>query len=165
MIADGLTLLEISDALGIVRQMADFHSSEIRRRTCARTTCEAIAILIASGVVPITPSIPTVELSIRQTQVLRGYAGGLSQAEVAAHLGLIESTVDFHGARVRAKLGAKTTAHAIAIAMSSDTRSRNGEVVLDKARWRREVIPMTPAQARACARSQARIDSKIARAK
>jgi DNA-binding CsgD family transcriptional regulator len=56
-------------------------------------------------------------LSARETQVLRQLALGLSPTEIAAQLGISGDTARNHLRNARAKLGAKTRVHAVALAL------------------------------------------------
>jgi DNA-binding CsgD family transcriptional regulator len=60
------------------------------------------------------------ELSPREKQVLRRIALGDTVPEVADHLGIGYETARRHTKGARAKLGARTTAQAVAIAVSLD---------------------------------------------
>ena len=59
-------------------------------------------------------------LTPRETEILKMYARGMTHPEIAGKLWLATETVKSHTKHIRAKLGAKTTAHAIAIAMSRE---------------------------------------------
>ncbi|HEY0143650.1 MAG TPA: response regulator transcription factor [Thermoanaerobaculia bacterium] len=54
-------------------------------------------------------------LSAREREVLRHVAGGLSNKEIAAQLGIAERTVKFHVTAILGKLGAENRAQAVAI--------------------------------------------------
>jgi DNA-binding CsgD family transcriptional regulator len=56
-------------------------------------------------------------LSAREREVLRWSAAGRRQIEIAATLGLSERTIENHLRRIRRKLGARTTAEAVRIAL------------------------------------------------
>jgi len=56
-------------------------------------------------------------LTPRQADVLGLMARGLTALEVAALLGLTVETVKDHGKHARKRLGARNTAHAVAIAL------------------------------------------------
>jgi DNA-binding CsgD family transcriptional regulator len=58
------------------------------------------------------------QLTIRERQCLSLTASGLVAKQIAAELGISEKTVELHLARSRHKLGARTTAQAIAINMA-----------------------------------------------
>jgi DNA-binding CsgD family transcriptional regulator len=59
-------------------------------------------------------------LSQREVQILRLKARGLTSAQAAAELGIGYETVKSHLRTARSKLGADTTAQAIAVAISLD---------------------------------------------
>ena len=56
-------------------------------------------------------------LSPRQSEVLRHAAAGATMQATADALGLYVDTVREHRAKMRAKLGARSTHHAVAIAL------------------------------------------------
>jgi len=60
------------------------------------------------------------ELTPREVLVLKRLALGDTQVEVAAHLGTSFETVRKQAKLARARLGARTNAHAVAIAISLD---------------------------------------------
>jgi DNA-binding CsgD family transcriptional regulator len=57
-----------------------------------------------------------IDLTAREQQIFRLIAEGLHPSQVAAHLELTQTTVNGVMLRVRRKLGAQTTAHAVFIA-------------------------------------------------
>jgi DNA-binding CsgD family transcriptional regulator len=57
------------------------------------------------------------KLTKRQEQVLQMYASGLSREEIGQRLGISPETVKNHFARARYRLGALTSANAVAIAI------------------------------------------------
>jgi len=59
-------------------------------------------------------------LSGREQQVLADLAHGLSNKEIAQHLGISPRTVEIHRANLIGKIGAKSSAHAIRIAIHGD---------------------------------------------
>lgn len=59
-------------------------------------------------------------LSRRQREILYRIALGMTGTEAAADLGVSYETVKRHLSIVRAKLKARTTCHAVALAMSYD---------------------------------------------
>lgn len=58
-------------------------------------------------------------LTLREREVMRWIAAGKRQADAAQLLGLSERTVENHLRRIRARLGASTTAEAVRIAVSA----------------------------------------------
>lgn len=62
------------------------------------------------------PSVPRGGLSYRQLQILAGLARGQSNDEIARSLWVSEHTVKTHVAGVLRKLGARSRAHAVALA-------------------------------------------------
>ena len=56
-------------------------------------------------------------LSAREREVLRWVAAGRRQIDIAATLGLSERTIENHLRRIRRRLGARTTAEAVRIAL------------------------------------------------
>ena len=59
-------------------------------------------------------------LSGREQQVLADLAHGLSNKEIAQHLGISPRTVEIHRANLIGKIGATSSAHAIRIAIHGD---------------------------------------------
>lgn len=68
-----------------------------------------------STAVRATPGAYLGPLSEREKEVLHQLAAGLRRAEIAIALGITESTVHFHLRRLRAKLQARTLAHAVSL--------------------------------------------------
>lgn len=62
---------------------------------------------------------PPKRLSPRMLDVLRGIASGKSYVQIAASLGISVSVVKNYSARLRDRLGAATSAEAVAIASRS----------------------------------------------
>lgn len=60
------------------------------------------------------------ELTRREVQVLKLQAYGFTGPEVARRLGISKESVKTYNARVKSRLGARTAAHAVAIAMSRE---------------------------------------------
>lgn len=58
------------------------------------------------------------ELTERERQVLRLAANGLTRGEMAVRLNLALDTVKTHTRRLREKLGARNTTHAVALGLS-----------------------------------------------
>lgn len=65
-----------------------------------------------------TPEPGRAALTPRESQILQRIAEGMSSAQVASSLGLSPRTVDNHKQRIYAKLGVRSQAHAIAMAMA-----------------------------------------------
>lgn len=61
---------------------------------------------------------PAVMLSPREVEVLRAVAEGLTTRSVGRRLGLSPKTVENHKGRIFSKLGVRTQAHAVSIAMA-----------------------------------------------
>jgi DNA-binding CsgD family transcriptional regulator len=80
----------------------------IRRVRSFETSCEARAFVDASGVRLLTP---------RERQVISLVAEGLNAEQVAENLIVSPFTVRTHIRNAKEKLGARTTAHAIAKAL------------------------------------------------
>ena len=59
-------------------------------------------------------------LSRRQKEVLSLVSRGATDSEIARHLGLSVDTVAWHMREIRARLGARSRAHAVALAMRHD---------------------------------------------
>jgi two-component system, LuxR family, response regulator FixJ len=59
-------------------------------------------------------------LSLREREVLSDLSQGLSNKEIAMHLGISPRTVEIHRSNLITKIGAKSSAHAIRIAIRGD---------------------------------------------
>ena len=59
-------------------------------------------------------------LSAREREVLSDLSQGLSNKEIAMHLGISPRTVEIHRSNLISKIGAKSSAHAIRIAVRGD---------------------------------------------
>lgn len=59
-------------------------------------------------------------LSAREREVLSDLSQGLSNKEIALHLGISPRTVEIHRSNLITKIGAKSSAHAIRIAIRGD---------------------------------------------
>jgi len=81
--------VELAEAIATVRRGERFRSAKLGRRTAAAPASED----------PLTP---------REREVLRGIAGGLTNKEVAAELGISHRTVETHRENVMRKLGITT---------------------------------------------------------
>lgn len=88
----------------------------------ALTVVGEAALRSARGLVEVPKNLRPGRLSEREQQVLRWVATGRRQIDIAAILGLSERTVENHLRRIRLRLGAKTTAEAVRIAL------REGEI-------------------------------------
>jgi len=77
-------------------------------------TKRLIERFVAQAVPPAAPG--TVDLSARESEVLRLISRGLSNAEIAAELFVAEATVKTHVARVLAKLGLRDRVQAVVFA-------------------------------------------------
>jgi len=62
------------------------------------------------------------DLSPRQREILRLVAAGRTSKEIAADLGIAESTVNWHLTNAFARLGASSRAEAVALALRDDLR-------------------------------------------
>ena len=60
------------------------------------------------------------QLSVRELEVIRWVASGRKQSDIALTLGLSERTIENHLRRIRKRLGAKSTAQAVFIAMQDE---------------------------------------------
>jgi DNA-binding CsgD family transcriptional regulator len=66
-------------------------------------------------------------LTQRETEILSRVAEGMSSLQVAMSLGISSRTVENHKQRIFAKLGARSQAHAVAVALASgDLPGREG---------------------------------------
>ena len=61
---------------------------------------------------------PDTQLTPRELECLAGLARGLRQDGIADQLGISLATVELHSVNARRKLGALTSTHAVAIAVS-----------------------------------------------
>jgi PAS domain S-box-containing protein len=90
----------------------------------------AIILSLAPGEEPEPTARPDAEpsspvLTKRESEVLARLAGGMSAEEAASGLGVARNTIQNHLRSARAKLGARTRAHAIALAIA------RGEIPLE----------------------------------
>ena len=63
-------------------------------------------------------------LTRREIQVLRQVAGGATNKEIAAHLGIAVSTIERHLVNLYTKIGARGRADAVAYALRSRVHDR-----------------------------------------
>lgn len=66
------------------------------------------------------PPNASLDLSVRELEVLSMYANGGNETSIAADLGISRSTVKEHTREARRRLGAKTTTQAVALAVATD---------------------------------------------
>lgn len=59
--------------------------------------------------------IPGAHLNAREIQILNGLARGLTSRQIGTELGITETTVWTYGKRIRIKLQAHNTPHAVAL--------------------------------------------------
>jgi len=76
------------------------------------------------------------DLSIRETQVIRLVAAGMTTKAIAATLSIAESTVNWHIGNALAKLGASSRAEAVAIVMRDGPPEAPVVIVQPRARRR-----------------------------
>jgi DNA-binding NarL/FixJ family response regulator len=67
---------------------------------------------------PVDTAAPRTDLTARELEVLTAMAEGLATKAIAMQLGVAIKTVENHKARVFAKLGARTHAHAVSLAIA-----------------------------------------------
>lgn len=58
---------------------------------------------------------PDMDLNERELQVLAGIARGLTAYQIGKRLGLTENTIRTYSMRIRVKMGALSSAHAVAL--------------------------------------------------
>jgi LuxR family transcriptional regulator, quorum-sensing system regulator BjaR1 len=88
-----------------------------REATLAMTMVGAAALRSVKRLVQPPTEVRPGVLSEREREVLRWTAVGRRQIDIAATLGLSQRTIENHLRRIRVRLGAKTTAEAVHIAM------------------------------------------------
>jgi len=76
------------------------------------------------------------DLSIRETQIIRLVAAGMTTKAIAATLSIAESTVNWHVGNALAKLGASSRAEAVAIVMRDGPPEAPVVIVRPRARRR-----------------------------
>jgi DNA-binding CsgD family transcriptional regulator len=76
------------------------------------------------------------DLSIRETQVIRLVAAGMTTKAIAATLSIAESTVNWHVGNALAKLGASSRAEAVAIVMRDGPPEAPVVIIQPRARRR-----------------------------
>ena len=84
---------------------------------------QGLAAVVSRAVHGSTVSVPNrspVDLTQQQFQMLRALAAGETTPETAWRLGLSEHTVKTHKAALYGRLGARTSAHAVSIAVALD---------------------------------------------
>lgn len=85
-------------------------------------------------------------LTIREHEVLRGMAEGLSNREIGTRLFLSEDTIKTHARRLYRKLGARDRAHAVRIGIGGvaedlQRKKKRVRAVLDAHRTSRDMAP------------------------
>jgi DNA-binding CsgD family transcriptional regulator len=85
----------------------------------------AVLTFLDMAIPNMRPAAPQVDrLTPRERQCLSMSAGGLTQKQLAASLGISEKMVEMHLAHARRKLGARTTCQAVATMMATAWMSR-----------------------------------------
>lgn len=83
------------------------------------------------------------ELSPRQREILALVAAGRTSKEIAAELGISESTVNWHISNVFGRLGASSRAEAVALAMRDDVHRQDAPVETPDRPSGRPPLPLT----------------------
>jgi len=70
------------------------------------------------------PPPPSLRLTSREAEIMRGIADGLSTGHIGALLGISPKTVENHKQRIFAKLGVQSQSHAVVVAYASGLLDR-----------------------------------------
>lgn len=109
------------DALAAQRAFAGDAKAVVSKSEDPADLVRAV-LLAARGKTYISPTLPAAaeerpELSPKQIEVLRLVALGLERRQIAEDLGIGDETVKSHLAELRRRLGARTSAHAVALGL------------------------------------------------
>jgi DNA-binding CsgD family transcriptional regulator len=115
LVAEGATTAEIGRALAIAPTTVESLVASAARRLGVRGRRHAVAVLVADT------AEPGIDLDRDEFVLLAALAGGASTADAARRAGLSLRTAHRRLAALRARLGARTTTEAIAVARQIST--------------------------------------------
>lgn len=116
LVADGLSSNEIARSLGIARATARCHVQNVLTKLGVGSRVHAAALAHRTAADQCVAPHRFMNLTRRETEVLRALASGLGQREIAARLYLSPHTVRTHVQRLLAKLDAHSVLGALALA-------------------------------------------------
>lgn len=112
------------DELGLAAKLLDAGAKGVVSKADSSADLLRAVLLVSRGKTYISPVFAAraersdfEELSPKQLEALRLVAQGLDRKEMAQRMGIGEETVKSHLVEVRRKLGARTSAHAVAIGL------------------------------------------------
>lgn len=109
----GFSNIEIGEQALIDEETVKTHLRNGYSKIEAKNRPHAVNILIRERLIPVSANHKPVKLSPRMAEVLPLIAEGLTNKEIASHLGLGEETVKTHIRNALAVLGAGNRAHAV----------------------------------------------------
>lgn len=116
LVADGLSSKEIARSLGIARTTARCHVQNVLTKLGVGSRAHAAALAHGTAADRSVAAHRFMNLTRRETEVLRALASGLGQREIAARLYLSPHTVRTHVQRLLAKLDVHSVLGALALA-------------------------------------------------
>jgi DNA-binding CsgD family transcriptional regulator len=129
-LSQGLYAKEIASELGLPYDAVGRALRRIRFKLRSSSNEQAVGIAVARGLVPgpiLSRSAKIVAgisgLTLRQRQVLKHVADGLTNIQIGDELGISDQTVKRHMENLFARYGARSRAHLVALAM------RHGQLI------------------------------------
>lgn len=130
LMASGHKIQKIAGLFGISDETVKYHLKRVFVKLGARNRAHAVAIAAEDGLMAREEAPVRMRATFRssltptQLRVLRLMGGGHKVQQIAQLVGISEHTVKYHLKRVFRKLGARSRAHAVAIAAARGLMDR-----------------------------------------